>query len=173
MGSFRFWRSFEGLDGGVQVSVVLIIVNNEPCKAYLFIYDQIFSQKAIYDINSTLNSKTDTRVPYFYQLCYWQHFKCPPLLKSYFTLLHANVFASQTPTFPTIKPIKIYTFRTLRSRSYEKPRQTVLESSRETYNCFYNALINSYRVCWRVLRGASIWDHRHRSFTTRRRFIGW
>lgn len=52
------------------MSVVLIIVNNEPCKAYLFIYDQIFSQKAIYDINSTLNSKTDTRVPYFYQLCY-------------------------------------------------------------------------------------------------------
>ena len=95
------------------------------------------ANKAIYDVSSTLNSKTDTRVPYFYQLCYWQHFKCPPFLKSYFTLLHANVFASQTPTFPTIKPIKIYTFRTLRSRSYEKPRQTVLESSRETYNCFY------------------------------------
>ena len=74
--------------------------------------------------------ESKTRVPYFYQLCYWQHFKCPPFLKSYFTLLHANVFTSQTPTFPTIKPIKIYTFRTLRSRSYEKPRNTASESFR-------------------------------------------
>ena len=35
----------------------------------------------------------------------------PPFLKSCVALLHLNVFAGQSPTFPTIMPIKIYTFR--------------------------------------------------------------
>ena len=35
----------------------------------------------------------------------------PPFLKSCFTLLLSNVFGGQSPTFPTIMPIKIYTFR--------------------------------------------------------------
>ena len=37
----------------------------------------------------------------------------PPFLKSCVTLLHSNVFAGQSPTLPTIKPIKIYTIRIL------------------------------------------------------------
>ena len=48
-----------------------------------------------------------------------KHFKCPPFLKSCFTLLRANVFAKQqlkqSPTFPTIEPIKFYTFRLIGS----------------------------------------------------------
>ena len=39
----------------------------------------------------------------------------PPFLKSCVTLLHSSVFAGQSPTFPNIKPIKIYTFRILYS----------------------------------------------------------
>ena len=35
----------------------------------------------------------------------------PPFLKSCVTLLLSNVFAGQSPTFPTIMPIKIYSFR--------------------------------------------------------------
>ena len=35
----------------------------------------------------------------------------PPFPKVCVTLVHTNVFAGQRPTFPTIKPIKIYTFR--------------------------------------------------------------
>ena len=37
----------------------------------------------------------------------------PPFLNSRVTLLHSNVFAGQSSTFPTIKPIKIYTSRIL------------------------------------------------------------
>ena len=54
----------------------------------------------------------------------------PPFLKSCVTLVHITVFAGQSPTFPTIKPIKIYTFRILGRRSWEKQRKTVSESSR-------------------------------------------
>ena len=36
----------------------------------------------------------------------------PPFLKSC-VLLHTNVFTGQSPTFPTIKPMKIYTFKIL------------------------------------------------------------
>ena len=41
----------------------------------------------------------------------------PPFPKACVTLVHTNVFAGQRPTFPTIKPIKIYTFRILGRRS--------------------------------------------------------
>ena len=54
----------------------------------------------------------------------------PPFLKSCVTLVHANVFAGQSPTFPAIKPIKIYTFRILGRRSCERRRKTESESSR-------------------------------------------
>ena len=37
----------------------------------------------------------------------------PPFLKSCVTPLHSNVFAGQSLILPTIKPIKIYTFRIL------------------------------------------------------------
>ena len=64
--------------GICQLSVKWLSIINY--KAFLFIFDP------------------DTRVPgqeylHFYQLCYWNHFKCPPFLESCFTLLHANVFA--------------------------------------------------------------------------------
>ena len=35
----------------------------------------------------------------------------PLFLKSCFTLLHSNVFDGQSPTFLTIMPSKIYTYR--------------------------------------------------------------
>ena len=43
----------------------------------------------------------------FYQFCYCT--RC----KHFITLLHSNVFAGQSPTLATIKPIKIYPFRIL------------------------------------------------------------
>ena len=49
----------------------------------------------------------------------------PPFLKTCVTLLHSNVFAGQSPTLPTIKPIKIYTIRILYS----------LRIMRESYAC--------------------------------------
>ena len=50
----------------------------------------------------------------------------PPFLKSSVTLLRLNVFAGQSPTFPTIKPIRIYTFRIFtwdvdRKKDHDRP----------------------------------------------------
>ena len=47
----------------------------------------------------------------------------PPFLKSCVTLLHSNVFAGQSPTLSTIKPIKII------------PSEYCIRIMRESYAC--------------------------------------
>ena len=51
-------------------------------------------------------------------------FRLKALLPKLVFLLHTNVFAGEGPTFPAIKPIKIYTFRILeldRKKDQERP----------------------------------------------------
>ena len=48
-----------------------------------------------------------------YQVCYSKQFKWPSVSQVLCYFPPLNVFAGQSPTFPNIKPIKIYTFRIL------------------------------------------------------------
>ena len=65
----------------------------------------------------------------------------PPSLKSRVTLLHTNVSARQSPTFPTIKPIKFVPSEYCdvdRKKDQKRPHQN---HALKTYSFFYNALI--------------------------------
>ena len=57
----------------------------------------------------------------------------PLFLKSCVTLVHTNGFACQGLTFATITQIKIYTFRILGRRSWERRTKSVSESSRQKF----------------------------------------
>ena len=99
----------------------------------------------------------------FYQFCYCKHFKWPSIShRSCVTLRHSNVFAGQSPTFPTILPIKTCLYLQnilLGCGSKERPRETVSESSRK------KALVSSHRMLARSQRSVKF-ARDYRLFTT-------
>ena len=77
----------------------------------------------------------------------------PPFLKSSVTLLRLNVFAGQSPTFPTIKPIRIYTFRIFtwdvdRKKDQDRPYLNHLGKNSGAPNVNF----------WKISVRKTIWD---------------
>ena len=91
--------------------------------------------KGTYNVNETLQAKTHAIICtlIFIGFAIESIPSGPPFLKSCDTFVNTNVFAGQSPTFPTNKPIKIYTFRISGRRSGERRRKTISESSRQKF----------------------------------------
>ena len=80
----------------------------------------------------------------------------PLFLKYCFNLLHSNVFAGQSPTFPTIMPSKIDTYRIYYwdvGRMKDRERPYLNHLGKKLAVAFVTPSLAAI-VCWRVLRGA-------------------
>ena len=78
----------------------------------------------MYDVNSTLCSKTDAVIPYFLSVFLGNHFNWPSISQVLcYPAPVQRVLLERVPTFPTIKLIKNYSFRILGRRSYESHQE--------------------------------------------------
>ena len=78
----------------------------------------------MYDVNLTFCSKTDPVIPYFLSVFLLKSFQLAFHFSSVVTpLRYKRVLLERVPAFPTIKLIKVYTFRILGRRSYESHQE--------------------------------------------------